>query len=531
MFALPVFGQQKNIVLEDQKVKRLLDLTQMRQIDIDTSNIVCSHLELEFAPKFGIRYKNDSLYYLVQGETDQECILNAAGFKNGKLKELARVNDTISKAVSVLSRITISKDKRIYNIIPPNKLPARIITRGKDIPAFPYNSRSYSCSMPYYDAESERLYFCSDMPGGYGGWDIYYSELKANAWGDLVLLDEQVNTVLDELFPLIHKSQLLFSSDGQQNSKGGLDNYAYDLEKKTRYHLKNFNTPFDDYCLNFIGNKDDDVYAINISNDSLVCYKPIVIIEPIKEDIPLVGVEPNKIDQAVRQSRIDLNALKALSQDTVFFDFDSFHIDEKNFAFLDHHNELIRQDNSDESLLIIAGSDAVGDSYYNYQLALKRAESLKNYFIERGGSLIKKTFTPFILGECLSKTSIKYQNERFAFLKASEHHFAYPIILAVEKKDYQDLNELRDVFNNSIYDLRLLNKIFKGEEQAIYLVGVRAIHQVKKNETLDIISLQYGITVQELVSVNGLHAHHVYTGKYLLIPMGKTVHELGSVVR
>lgn len=522
MFALPVFGQQKNIVLKDQKVKRILDFTQMRQIDIDTSDMVRSHVELEFAPKFGIRYKNDSLYYLVQGETDQQCTLNAGGFGNGKFKELAMVNDTILNAVSVLSQITISKEKRIYNIIPPHKLPARIITRGKDISAFPYNSRSYSCSMPYYDAESQRLYFCSDMPGGYGGWDIYYSELTANAWGDLVLLDEQVNTVFDELFPLIHNSHLLlFSSDGQKNSKGGLDNYAYNLEDKTRYHLKNFNTPFNDYCLNFIGDKDNDIYAISISNDSLVCYKPIAIIEPIKEEIPLALIEPDQSSQSVSQSGIELNQLAALSQDTVFFDFDSFHIDEKNFVFLDSYNDLIRQDGSDESLLIIAGSDGIGDNHYNYQLSLKRAESLKNYFIERGGSLTEKTFIPLILGECMSKTSIKCENERLAFLKASQHRFTYPIILAVEKKGYQDLNELRDVFNNPISDLLILNKIFQDQKQGIYLVGVKAIHKIKNEENLGVISLKYGITIQDLMRVNGLSTDYIHAGENLIIPMGK----------
>ncbi|MDE5421154.1 LysM peptidoglycan-binding domain-containing protein [Ancylomarina sp. DW003] len=519
---------------EDPEVTLLLELVQVRQIDVDTSDMEYSRVDLGFASKLGIRYENDSLYYLVQGESDQEYSLYASDFKDGKLENPVMVNDTISQAVSVLSQIRISKEKRIYSIIPPNKLPARIVSQGKEIPAFPFNSRYYSCSMPYYDAENQRLYFCSDMPGGYGGWDIYYVELRENAWGPPVLLDEQVNTVLDELFPLLHESKLLFSSDGHKNSKGGLDNYAYNPETKKRKHLKNFSTPYDDYCLYFIGNRDDDVYAIGISNNSLVCYKSIVASAPNSEDKTsvLIGViigeltspvsiETEEVHQVETQFKEDLNALTVLSEDTVFFDFDSFEINEKYLACLNRYKELIREKGSEENMLIIAGSDAKGDSDYNYQLSLKRAESLKNYFTERGGSLTEKTFTPLILGECLTHTSVKSEEERFAFLKASKYQFAYPIILAVEKKDYRDLNELKDIFHNSISDLLLLNEIFKDEEENIYLVGVKAIHQVKKKENLQVISRQYNITVRELMRANGLDVHYVHAGKKLIIPMGK----------
>ena len=62
--------------------------------------------------------------------------------------------------------------------------------------------------MPFFDVDNQRLYFCSDMVGGYGGWDIYCCNLNKSGWGKPELLSEEVNTVFDEIFPSIFKGSL-----------------------------------------------------------------------------------------------------------------------------------------------------------------------------------------------------------------------------------------------------------------------------------------------------------------------------------
>ncbi|MFK8101882.1 MAG: OmpA family protein, partial [Saprospiraceae bacterium] len=69
------------------------------------------------------------------------------------------------------------------------------------------------------------LYFASDMPGGFGGMDLYMSEKEDGSWGPPLNLGPTINTEGNEVFPYYHQDKkLYFSSDGQIGL-GGLDIY------------------------------------------------------------------------------------------------------------------------------------------------------------------------------------------------------------------------------------------------------------------------------------------------------------------
>ena len=54
---------------------------------------------------------------------------------------------------------------------------------AKLIDALPFNSESYNCSHPSLNSSGKTLYFSSDMPGGFGGLDIWKSEKINGVWG------------------------------------------------------------------------------------------------------------------------------------------------------------------------------------------------------------------------------------------------------------------------------------------------------------------------------------------------------------
>ncbi len=72
-------------------------------------------------------------------------------------------------------------------------------------------------SAPSISSDGKALYFCSNMPGGYGGIDIYVAYKNPKGyWEEAVNLGPSINTTGDEQSPFIHADNrtLYFSSNG-----------------------------------------------------------------------------------------------------------------------------------------------------------------------------------------------------------------------------------------------------------------------------------------------------------------------------
>jgi outer membrane protein OmpA-like peptidoglycan-associated protein len=83
-------------------------------------------------------------------------------------------------------------------------------------------------------ADGQVLFFVSDRPGGYGGYDIYYSERDVNGnWQHAKNAGNVINTVRNEKTPFLHPDgkTLYYSSDGF-TGLGGYDIYVSRLSDK-----------------------------------------------------------------------------------------------------------------------------------------------------------------------------------------------------------------------------------------------------------------------------------------------------------
>lgn len=122
-----------------------------------------------------------------------------------------------------------------------------------NVQAVHFNNKEYSVGHPTLSRDGKVLYFVSDMPGGYGGIDIYSvtRENKSSEWGNPKNLGRAINTEGNEMFPFIHPTNgnLYFASDGHLGL-GGLDIFTINLEdgENLVFHMgKTINSGKDDF--------------------------------------------------------------------------------------------------------------------------------------------------------------------------------------------------------------------------------------------------------------------------------------------
>ena len=144
----------------------------------------------------------------------------------------------------------------------------------------PFNNRDYNIMHPTISNDGTTLFFASDMPGGKGGMDIYFSKKSGGTWGTPVNLGSKVNTAGNDLYPFISLNDVLyFSSDGH-GGMGGLDIFETTIKDgkgKRAYNMgEPINSKFDDFAyFVFSGSgylssnrknkgKDDDIYEVDV---------------------------------------------------------------------------------------------------------------------------------------------------------------------------------------------------------------------------------------------------------------------------
>ncbi|MBN1115596.1 MAG: PD40 domain-containing protein [Bacteroidales bacterium] len=113
--------------------------------------------------------------------------------------------------------------------------------------ALPFNHIDFSCTHPCISKDGKTLYFSSNMLGGYGGFDIYYTIKTESGWDLPQNMGPTVNSFLNEGYPFLTDDFLYFSSDGKPGY-GGLDVFRLNFETTQIENLGlPVNSSFDDF--------------------------------------------------------------------------------------------------------------------------------------------------------------------------------------------------------------------------------------------------------------------------------------------
>ena len=298
---------------------------------------------------------------------------------------------------------------------------------------------------PAVSPDGEYLYFVSDMPGGYGGKDLWRISLTDQE-GSLENLGVQINTPGDEMFPYIRDNgDLYFASDGHPGM-GGLDIFRARMNASGMWQIENMKYPInssaDDFGITFgeeetgffssnrgDGRGYDNIYSFELP--SIRVWISGTVIDKDDEPVPdaiirIVGNDGSnqkeyarkdgsfrfKLDRGVHyvmlaSCRGYLNSKQEFISDAeekdaeygvnfvlasiskpilienIFYDFDRATLRPESETSL---NELVKMldDNPNVSIELAAHTDYKGKDEYNLRLSERRAQSVVDYLIKAG---------------------------------------------------------------------------------------------------------------------------------------------------
>lgn len=298
---------------------------------------------------------------------------------------------------------------------------------------------------PAVSPDGTYLYFTSDMPGGYGGKDLWRINLKERA-GSLENLGEFINTPGDEEFPYVREDSVLyFASDGHPGM-GGLDLFRAQLTPSGGWKVENMGLPmnssYDDFGITFgegetgyfssnrgDGRGYDHIYSFELPELNILISG--WVLDKDEEPIPnavirIIGNDGSNQKQVARNdgsfsfplqrgvsyvmlagAKGYLNAKQEFTSDTaeedaeygvdfllasinkpvvienIFYDFDKATLRPESKTALDEMAQLLR-DNPNVTIEMASHTDRKGTDEYNLDLSQRRAKSVIDYLIEAG---------------------------------------------------------------------------------------------------------------------------------------------------
>jgi len=162
---------------------------------------------------------------------------------------------------------------------------------------------------PAISPSGDFLYFVSDMPGGYGGKDIWRAAMLGDAVNYVENLGPHINTAGDEMFPYMRSDSVMyFSSDGHVGM-GGLDIFKATLTKvngQDEWTVQNMGFPInsqaDDFGITFDGYNESGFFSSNRTDGK--GYDHIYSFEYPVAKITLEGYIVDKDDEFVPDATI-----------------------------------------------------------------------------------------------------------------------------------------------------------------------------------------------------------------------------------
>jgi len=353
--------------------------------------------------------------------------------------------------------VFFSRDGRSEGSVAKNKnANARIGTVGiyraekKDgkwtnIKPLPFNSTEYNVGNPSLSKDGKTLYFASDMPGGFGGTDIWKVSINKNGtYGKPENLGDKVNTPGRETFPFVDDLGTIYFSSNGRLGFGGLDVFKLEVGASKAVNLgEPINSEKDDFGFTFHNERNigfvssnrkgtDNIYHVIpiCGRDALVIVKDINTREVLPQAVVILtdaygetheqnstnnkgetnfytdcykefvlqaskrGYEPNSAvlvaskgenttTEILLTPEVVIVPKVRVELQPIHFDFDKSDITEQGAGELDRLVKVMN-DYPDMVIFVRSHTDHNGSDKYNDRLSERRAKSTVDYVISKG---------------------------------------------------------------------------------------------------------------------------------------------------
>ncbi len=280
---------------------------------------------------------------------------------------------------------------------------------------------------PFIHSDSQTLYFSSDGHPGLGGYDIFFSKYRNNAWSQPQNIGYPINTRDNDLgFIVSTNGQRAYFSSNKFDGYGGWDIYYIDLYEEARpeqvmfvkgqlvdeagaaltdasVEVKNLTTKevtqglVDSetghyaVAVTITEEKKDDDYLMVVKKEgySFTSFYIENALEPEQEfiEIKTVDFEVKPIEPGIAVKINDIN-----------YAFASAELSKESMQVLDHFIEFLN-DNRTVRFEIRGHTDDVGEDITNLRLSDARAKTVYNYLLKNGISASRMTYKGY--GESL----------------------------------------------------------------------------------------------------------------------------------
>jgi peptidoglycan-associated lipoprotein len=369
---------------------------------------------------------------------------------------------------------------------------------------------------PAVSPDGKYLYFCSDMPGGYGGKDIWRINLEERK-GSLENLGPQINTSGDEMFPYVRSDSLIyFASDGHPGF-GGLDIFKGYLDSThQRWSVENMGQPInstgDDFGITFgagesgffssnrgDGRGYDHIYSFELPDLKITISG--MVMDKDEEPVPnaiirIVGDDGSNQKEIARDdgsfkfnlqrgvkyvmkagAKGYLNVKQEFETDmaeedaeygvdfiltsinkpqvveNIFYDFDKATLRSESKTALDELIQLLK-DNPNVTIEMASHCDRWGSEEYNMGLSNRRAKSVVDYLI--AGGISEDRLKPEGYGKSRPKVVTKKINREYPqFEEGTVLDEAFIETLSDEDKEAADQINRRTEFQITAIDYDL----------------------------------------------------------------------------